>query len=411
MTDDHHERLDDLQPETRERAQALWAKAQKEELGIFVVSGLRTFPEQRRLFAQGRTTPGKIVTNARPGESYHNFGMAFDFAVLENDALVWNPDHRSWKRFVALGKKGGFEWGGDWSTFKDFPHLQLAGAPTLAALREEFPRGWRAQASSWRTRNRLPLRIRDKDGRRRLVARLQSRLGIFVDGEFGEQTEQEVRRWQDVHDEAGTKVARGQGLPVTGVVDDATWASVFADAATSSWLPPRRIARAVHASTSGVASNWPAIDHALAEVGLDDEAVRIAAAATVVVEVGAHFEPINEFGDKAYFTRMYEGREDLGNDHPGDGARFHGRGYIQLTGRANYRTYGKKVGVPLERHPEQALDPEVAARVLATYFKERGVATSAKKRDWEEVRRRVNGGLNGWPVFEAAVKRLEAAVK
>jgi predicted chitinase len=106
---------------------------------------------------------------------------------------------------------------------------------------------------------------------------------------------------------------------------------------------------------------------------------------------------------------MYEGRTDLGNVRPGDGARYHGRGYIQLTGRANYDTYGTKLGVPLEKHPDRALDPVVAARVLAEYFRSRDIEKSAKRGDWKEVRRKVNGGLNGWPTFERAVNALVAA--
>ena len=116
------------------------------------------------------------------------------------------------------------------------------------------------------------------------------------------------------------------------------------------------------------------------------DAVQIAAAATVVTEVGRGFEPINEFGDDDYFTRMYEGRADLGNTRPGDGARYHGRGYIQLTGRANYRTFGKRIGVPLEEHPHLALAPSTAAQVLVDYFGERDVDDAARAGNWELVR-------------------------
>lgn len=406
---DHRERLDDLHDDLRSGAHDLLTQAQDRGLGILVVSGLRTFTEQGRLYAQGRTAPGKIVTNARPGESYHNFGLAFDFAVLEGGSVVWDPDHPHWKAFVRLGKKAGFEWGGDWRSLKDYPHLQLGGAPSLATLRDQLPTGWPGPRPEYRTRNILPLRSGHKDGRRRLVTRLQRRLRAPVDGEFGPVTEDAVRAWQGCRDENGRRVARHRSLPVTGVVDDVTWASVFALRGTSGWLAPGRIAKAVKASTPDVVENWPLIQEALDREGMDDPATRVAAVATVLVEVGPRFEPIKEFGSTAYFTRMYEGREDLGNVRRGDGARYHGRGYIQLTGRANYRTFGERLGLPLEAEPDRALDPDVAARVMATYFKERGVAMSARRGDWEDVRRRVNGGLNGWPVFEGAVKALLTA--
>jgi hypothetical protein len=174
-------------------------------------------------------------------------------------------------------------------------------------------------------------------------------------------------------------------------------------------LTPEQIAAAVGASVADVKANWPAVAGARRKRGLATREVLVAAAATIGTEVGAGFKPIDEYGDRAYFTRMYEKRADLGNVKPGDGARYHGRGYIQLTGRANYRAYGKKLGLPLEAQPELAKRPEVAAAVLADYFAARGIGESAKSGDWQAVRRKVNGGLNGWPRFNAVVKKLAAA--
>ena len=69
---------------------------------MFVVNGLRTYQEQHRLYLQGRKTPGSVVTNADSGESYHNFGLAFDFAVVKNGRAVWDQNHADWKAFVAI---------------------------------------------------------------------------------------------------------------------------------------------------------------------------------------------------------------------------------------------------------------------------------------------------------------------
>jgi cell wall-associated NlpC family hydrolase len=171
---------------------------------------------------------------------------------------------------------------------------------------------------------------------------------------------------------------------------------------------PSRIARIIGAKTHDLERNWPFLETALEERGIGDRATVIAAIATVVTEVGLAFEPINERGDAAYFA-MYDGR--LGNTAPGDGARYHGRGYIQLTGRANYRQYGQKLGIPLERRPDLALKPKVAAAVLAQYFKDRGIHASAAKRDWQQVRKSVNGGLNGWPTFHEVVRKLQQELK
>ena len=173
-------------------------------------------------------------------------------------------------------------------------------------------------------------------------------------------------------------------------------------------LSPAAIAGALKCPPANVKRYWPAIQSACVENGLTDRASVIAVLATVGTEV-ASFEPINEYGGTEYFSKNYDGRADLGNIHPGDGARYHGRGFIQLTGRVNYRGYEQKLGVPLEEQPELALDPAVAARILGRYFKDRGIAADARKGDWQAVRRKVNGGLNGWDRFDALVTSLEHA--
>jgi putative chitinase len=98
--------------------------------------------------------------------------------------------------------------------------------------------------------------------------------------------------------------------------------------------------------------------------------------------------------------QAYEGRASLGNTQPGDGVRYKGRGIIQLTGRANYQTYGKALGLPLEDNPDLAEIPENAVRVALEYWKRttrNGVTMNqlADKDDLESITRRINGGLNG----------------
>jgi len=171
-------------------------------------------------------------------------------------------------------------------------------------------------------------------------------------------------------------------------------------------LSAQDIARVCRAPLSAVAANWPRILDALDAAGLRSDLVEVAAAATVAVETARTFRPINEFGSQAYFTEHYEGRHDLGNVLPGDGARFHGRGYIQITGRANYRNYSHVAGVDLGRNPDEALNPAVSARILASYFATRRVDAAANAQDWKKVRRLVNGGLNGWNDFDACVSGL-----
>jgi D-alanyl-D-alanine carboxypeptidase-like protein len=233
MANMHLERLDGLQPQVREKALAAFKQGGQEGLGIMVTSALRTFAEQAELFAQGRTKPGKgIVTNARPGQSYHNFGLAFDFVVMQGTKAIWNQNHPQWKRFVKIAKGHGLEWGGDWKNFPDYPHFQLASAPSLTSLRSKYPQGFKPGASvtvaTWVTRDQRPLKKGHKDGTRKLVSQLQKRLGIKPDGYFGKGTDKAVREWQAVHNEKGEVAPKGKGLAANGHVDNKTWGALFA---------------------------------------------------------------------------------------------------------------------------------------------------------------------------------------
>ncbi len=163
-----------------------------------------------------------------------------------------------------------------------------------------------------------------------------------------------------------------------------------------------------------VTTNWPLVEAALAKHEILTEACAVAAIATIAVETGC-FAPIKERGGPAYFTKLYEENtreaERLGNSQPGDGARFRGRGFVQITGRSNYTNYGHAIGVDLVSNPDLALDPKVAAEILAVYFHDHSIHNAAAAGNWELVRRRVNGGLNGWADFKKYVDELQAARK
>ena len=163
----------------------------------------------------------------------------------------------------------------------------------------------------------------------------------------------------------------------------------------------QQIAEATGAPLSAVTSTWPALVAALGAYHATDRNVLIAAAATVARETGS-FEPIPEWGTGA----EYEGRADLGNTQPGDGPRYKGRGLIQLTGRANYRTYGQELGVDLEGNPDLALDPAISCRVFALYFSQRGCIASARAGDWGAVQTEVNGGWIGYDRYIQVVNAL-----
>ena len=102
--------------------------------------------------------------------------------------------------------------------------------------------------------------------------------------------------------------------------------------------------------------------------------------ATVDWETDHTFEPIPEKGPDSYFDR-YEGREDLGNVQPGDGLRFKGRGFVQITGRNNYQNYGRILGIDLVNHPDLALEPQTALFILVHGFRT-GAFTGKKITDY-----------------------------
>ncbi|MBW4080032.1 M15 family metallopeptidase [Paenibacillus sp. S150] len=137
-------RLGGLHPVLLAAANVLIQRSYARGVPIVITQGMRTIAEQNALYAQGRTQKGSIVTNARGGSSYHNYGLAVDFALLLPDGrnVSWDMKRdgdgdkaADWQEVVQEAKKLGFEWGGDWTSFKDYSHLQMAFGLTIAQLK------------------------------------------------------------------------------------------------------------------------------------------------------------------------------------------------------------------------------------------------------------------------------------
>lgn len=146
----------------------------------------------------------------------------------------------------------------------------------------------------------------------------------------------------------------------------------------------------------GASDCFDCIYYALSEKGINTDLTLIGALATCRVEVGRNFLPIAE---SKLAGIMYEGRKDLGNTTLGDGVKYRGRGYIQLTGRSNYAVYGTKLGIDLINNPDLAMKPSISASILAQYFKDRSVYAACDQKNWVYARKLVNGGTNGLTIF------------
>lgn len=122
-----------LHPVVAENEGILVRMAARRGIEVVITHGYRSVEDQDALFAQGRSSSGRIVTNARGGESYHNYGLAIDFALrTPKGEIVWDMERddngngkADWLEVVDLAKELGFTWGGDWANFPDYPHLQM----------------------------------------------------------------------------------------------------------------------------------------------------------------------------------------------------------------------------------------------------------------------------------------------
>jgi len=121
----------------------------------------------------------------------------------------------------------------------------------------------------------------------------------------------------------------------------------------------------------------------------------------------AKFTTTKEFADGS----QYEGRKDLGNVKPGDGVKYKGRGFIQITGRANYTAAAKDLGIDLVNHPELAEKPDVATKVSLWYWKTRVQPKITNFTNTKAVTKKVNGGTNALAQRTHLTKSFQVANK
>jgi putative chitinase len=221
-----------------------------------------------------------------------------------------------------------------------------------------------------------------------------------TDGSFGPATRAALIAFQTKH-----------GLSPDGSLDPAS-----AVALKISDTVPRITAEMVskmfpETPVHNIEKNLPIVLNALAEAGLTDQQMILMALATIRAEVEC-FEPISE--QKSPFNSsqgghpfdLYDNRAELGNQGPPDGAKFRGRGFIQLTGRNNYQLHGEAIGLgnQLVENPDLACDPVIAAKLMASFIKANATRIRAAlgMNDLAHARQCVNGGSHGLTRFTAA---------
>ena len=221
------------------------------------------------------------------------------------------------------------------------------------------------------------------------VRALQQRLNALgfdvgsADGDFGPKTEAGVRAFQD-----------SRGLVVDGIVGPQTWIALGVHpepVSPGAAITVEKLRQIMpNLSSSRASECLPHLERAMAEAAIDNR-MRKAAFLAQLAHESAELRYFEELMDGS----EYENRRDLGNTHPGDGRRYKGRGPIQLTGRANYRSAGLALGIDLEGNPQRAADLDVGFRVAAWFWMSHNLNALADAGEFNLITRKINGALNG----------------
>jgi peptidoglycan L-alanyl-D-glutamate endopeptidase CwlK len=229
----------------------------------------------------------------------------------------------------------------------------------------------------------------------------------FADGDFGLGTEAAVIAFQKSEDLmpdgiVGPETRDRLGMPAAPPHAPGTDVTAKVTAAqVSRMFPQTRI--------GNIKTNLPFVLQAMHDASLGDKPMLLMALGTIRAETES-FEPISE-GQSRFNTSpngrpfdLYDNRRDLGNRGAPDGDSFKGRGFVQLTGRANYTTFGAKLGIDLVDDPDKANDPTIASQLLALFLndKEERIRDALDNGDLATARKLVNGGSRGLEVFKDA---------
>lgn len=121
----------DLHPIVKALAEKFISECKKQGIDVLITSTYRDNESQNALYAQGRTTSGAKVTNAKGGQSWHNWRCAFDFVPLVNGKAQWN-DLELFNKCGVIAEQCGLEWAGRWKSFKELAHCQYTNGLSIA---------------------------------------------------------------------------------------------------------------------------------------------------------------------------------------------------------------------------------------------------------------------------------------
>ncbi|AMM44867.1 L-alanoyl-D-glutamate peptidase [Bacillus phage SP-15] len=226
--------IKNLHPVVKEKTEQLISIMDKKltKYKMRITQGYRSIAEQNEIYAQGRTKPGSIVTNAKGGQSYHNYGLAIDFCLISPDGkqASWdmNKDFdgdgvADWKEVVTEAKKLGFDWGGDWSGFKDYSHFEMTFGLSIKDLQNGKRPANSAKPSTGGSSTSTSSSTLKYGSKGSAVKTLQSNLKTLgynigksgVDGIYGNDTVTAVKKFQ-----------KDKKLAVDGIAGSATLAAI-----------------------------------------------------------------------------------------------------------------------------------------------------------------------------------------
>jgi peptidoglycan L-alanyl-D-glutamate endopeptidase CwlK len=231
-----------------------------------------------------------------------------------------------------------------------------------------------------------------------------------IDGRFGPGTQRAVAAFQEIY-----------GLPVDGVLGGTTASALDFDPQAEipsgfEGVSVNHVSRmfSPHTPLKNIREHLPNVLGGLAGQSLRDQKMVLMALASIRAE-SEGFKPVDELPSKFNTADggppfgKYDNRADLGNLGSPDGERFRGRGFIQLTGRCNYGKFGRALGLDLLHNPGLANDPQIAARLLATFLKDKEapIRDALARDDLAAARKLVNGGSHGLDRFTEAYRRGE----